>query len=131
MVLTTVSQSQWPMQLGVLPATPSSLLPVKKTVCNKIPHAQGIVHRVVSRCHLLVACHSVTYIETQEALSVCKLLLFRMFSCHPISVPIVTDSSQTDNTAAVIGGVVVAVVFIITTGTVIVIVVLRLLQEVL
>ena len=52
-------------------------------------------------------------------------VLFKVFSCHPISVPIVTDSSQTDNTAAVIGGVVVAAVFIIATaGTIIVIVVL-------
>ena len=47
-----------------------------------------------------------------------------MFFCHPISPPIVTDSSQTDNTVAIIGGVVVAVVFINSAGTVIVIVVL-------
>ena len=126
-VLTTVSQSQWPMQLGVLSATPSSLLPVKKTVSNEIPHAQAIVHRVVSRCHLLVACHSMTQsnLHTNSGSSLCMYYCSECFPCHPISLPIVTDCSQTDNTAAVIGGVVAVVFIIATAGTVIVVLVLR------
>ena len=81
------------------------------------------MHRVVTRCHLLVACHSVTQsnLHRNSGSSLCMYYCSNCFPCHPISLPIVTDCSLTDNTAAVIGGVV-AVVFIITTGIIVIMV---------
>ena len=40
---------------------------------------QGIVHRVVSRCHLLVACHSVT----QVIVITCPRGLYQIYYTRP------------------------------------------------